>query len=458
MRKMTKLSLFALPFIALSLFMLTACQTNNNYTRPAWTYNSGQTNQAESAPSTIADNFDKSAAPATQVNQQQPIGTPGTVAEVKAQKAALRPVKVGLLLPLSGAQAQLGEAMLQSAQLALFDAGYENFELLPRDTMGTADGARKAAQDSVNDGAELILGPVFAESVRAAKPITRRAGINMVAFSTDWGLSGGNTFIMGFLPFDQVERVIRYSAQSGLSHIAIIAPDTDYGRVVVSAYKSYAPRYDIETSKIEMFPANIGNLSPTMRQFTEYDERETFKEQQEQENGTESPMTLPPPYDAVLMPVGGELAISVANLMSHYDLPPKMVRRLGTGLFDDLSLATESSLGGAWFAAPNPQHRLRFESRFRKNYGYAPPRLASLAYDSTALAAILAKRGLQTQGRPMFDQTSITNPNGFAGIDGIFRFRPDGTVERGLAVLEFQNGRLNVVDPAPSTFQNYARF
>jgi branched-chain amino acid transport system substrate-binding protein len=155
----------------------------------------------------------------------------------------------------------------------------------------------------------------------------------------------------------------------------------------------------------------------------------------------------------VLLPVGGDLAKGLGNMLSQYDLSARNVRRLGTGLWDDASLSTEPGLDGGWFAAPSPQNRVSFENRFNTLYRETPPRLASLAYDATALAAVLARTGIKQAGYPSFDRNSIANPNGFAGIDGIFRFRPDGNVERGLAILQLNKGRIEVVEDAPRTFQ-----
>jgi hypothetical protein len=159
------------------------------------------------------------------------------------------------------------------------------------------------------------------------------------------------------------------------------------------------------------------------------------------------------PFDAVLMPTGGEQARAIGSLLTYNQLPPSKVRRIGTGLFDDNALATEANLDGAWFAAPSPNSRKAFEGRYIRTYGAKPQRLATLAYDSTALAAILARTGLQQQGRPAFTRQDLMNPNGFAGIDGIFRFRPNGTAERGLAILTFKNGQVAVLDNPPSTFE-----
>ncbi len=361
-----------------------------------------------------------------------------------SKSQALPSVKVALLLPLSGEHADLGQAILQASQLALFDMGYDAFELMPRDTRGTPQGATQAAQSVAAEGAQLILGPLFADSVRAAKPIARRYNINMVAFSTDWSLAGGNTYIMGFLPFAQVQRVSEYAAANGVQNIGILAPNTDYGNAVIAAYNSLAYRTGLNTAEVVKFPVDETDVSEIVRSFTNYDQRTYAKEQ-----GNPAPL----PFDAVLLPAGGDHARSIGNLLSFYDLGPEDVRRLGTGLWDDRGLATEPALNGSWFAAPSPDLRRSFEDRYRDTYGSKPPRLATLGYDATALAAVLAKQSYQRTGQTSFTRDALVNPNGFAGIDGIFRFRPDGLVERGLAILEYKGGTIAVKDPAPSTFQ-----
>lgn len=368
----------------------------------------------------------------------------------KNQYDTQRKVIVGLLLPLSGRHERLGKAMLQAAQMALFDISKGSIELLPRDTKGTAQGARKAAEAVINEGAQIVLGPVFAPAVRAAKNVTQRAKVNMIAFSTDWTLAGGNTFIMGFLPFDQVERVISYSAQQGIRRIGVLSPSSDYGNAVLSSYRAAAGRAGIQTVDIALFSPGSSNISPTVRSFAKYDEREALAKLMAEQGNALAPEM---PFDAVLLPVGGDMVKAMANLLSQYDLPPRSVKRLGTGLWDDAGLTSEPSLDGGWFAAPSPRARRNFEDRYNMLYKVPPPRLASLAYDSMALTAVLAQTGMQKYGSPAFDRRSISNANGFAGIDGIFRFRSDGTVERGLAVLAFKNGRIVVVDDAPHTFQ-----
>ncbi len=385
--------------------------------------------------------------------------------------AGAPPVKVAILLPLSGQHKELGQSMLRSSQMALFDIGHKGFELMPQDTKGTQEGAAIAAQKAVNEGAQLILGPVFANSVRGARQAIQGSGINIVAFSTDWTLAGGNVFIMGFLPFDQVERITSFAASQHINRVGVLAPNTPYGSAVVSAYRSHAPKTGLTTPNIQLFDPDSRNLSPEVRNFAKYDERTESvnqvirrleekvkqnpddKESAKQLNDLTSNRSGKIAYDAVLLPVGGEQVRAIANLLSHYDLLPSRVRRLGTGLWDDKGLASDPALSGAWFAAPSPEQRREFERLYKELYGGHAPRLSSLAYDATALAAVLSRTGIERNGAPAFDKNSIANPNGFAGVDGIFRFRPDGLVERGLAVLTYSEGEIAILDEAPTTFQ-----
>ena len=376
---------------------------------------------------------------------QAPTSTP----PAQDKQAALPSVKVGLLVPLSGTNSALGQAMLQSAQLALFDMGYDSFELIPRDTN---DGAQAAAQSAIDAGAQMILGPVFAPDVRAAQPVVRRYNINMIAFSTDWSLADSNTFVMGFLPFAQVQRVAEYAASKGYRNIGILAPESDYGNAVIATWNSVSYRLGITTAETVKFPVEQSDISGIVGSFAHFDAA-AAKSGADKKNVNNS---LPSPYDAVLLPAGGEQARAIANMLSYYNLTPRAVKRIGTGLWDDPGLASEPALAGAWFAAPSPELRRGFEQRYIEAYGQPAPRLATLSYDATALAAVLARNGYYGMGQPAFDRESLSNPNGFAGIDGIFRFRPDGLVERGLAIMEFKNGQIVQIDPAPKTFQSYA--
>ncbi len=362
------------------------------------------------------------------------VSTEAPAAQTPAQGINRRPVKVGLLLPLSGSHATLGQAMLNAAQMAVFDVGSETFELMPRDTGGTPSGAQAATRAALQDGAEIILGPLFSEEVKAARPLVEGGNVNMIAFSTDWTAAGGNTFIMGFLPFDQIERVAKFAAAQNIQSSGIIAPSSEYGNVSASAWQASAGRANIRVAGNERFNAQGTDIRAAVERFTRAQSMDT-------------------PPQSVFIPAGGDAAVAISTMLTQMGMPPEKTKRLGTGVLDDQSLTREMSLAGAWFAAPSPKSRIAFERRYRESFQNAPPRLASLAYDATALVAVLARRGIESGGAASFDRTALLNPNGFAGIDGIFRFRPDGTAERGLAVLEIRRGQIAIIDEAPKSFR-----
>jgi hypothetical protein len=149
----------------------------------------------------------------------------------------------------------------------------------------------------------------------------------------------------------------------------------------------------------------------------------------------------------LLLPEGGQALGTIIRTLNTRGVNSSTVQLLGTGIWDDAALVRRVSLDGAWFASSPPQGTIAFEQRFRNTYQYAPPRIASLAYDAVALAVTLA------MAPEPFGPTMITSNAGFAGpANGIFRFRPDGKVERGLAVLEVQAGAFKVMSPPPAGF------
>lgn len=367
-----------------------------------------------------------------------------------------RVVKVAVLLPLSGKASELGKAMSNAAQLALFDIAGSNITLITRDTKGTADGARMAAKEVIDEGAEIILGPLFSHSVKAVAPLARQRNLNVIAFSTDWSVTGNNVYTMGFLPFSQVTRVVDYTLSQNYTKIGVMVPQTPYGNAVYGTLQNALRTQGFNTAKVAHFIPGAASSNAVIRQFAEYDQRRGMPEINgetplDDEQPIKTPMT-PTSYNAVMLPLGGSSLASTAALLTHYGVDTNKVKLIGTGLWDDRASVSEYALLGGWYAAPDPRQREPFMEKYYQTFSQEPPRLASLAYDATALAAVLAYTGIRETGQPAFNRAAITSPHGFSGIDGIFRFRQDGLVERGLAVLEVQRGEPRVLDPAPTRF------
>jgi ABC-type branched-subunit amino acid transport system substrate-binding protein len=375
-------------------------------------------------------------------------------------------VRVALLLPLTSSDReikQVAKALLDSAQLAVFEVGNPDLLLLPKDTKASAAGAQAAAQEALAQGAELILGPLLRDEVLAVAPMARSANVPVLAFSTDRGVAGNGVYLLSFQPEQEVQRVTEYAVSQGRTAFAAMIPNSDYGARVRDAFVSSVEKSGARVIALQSYERSPASMSDPVRSLADYEKRMALHGL----NGSEPPIATSAnmtdlqrvqqyqsfgtsPFDAVLLPEGGTMLRALAPLLPYYDVDPHKVKFLGTGLWDDPIIGREPALDGGWFAAPSPDAQNAFLSRFSQAYGTTPPpRIASLSFDAVALAGSLAKlpRGQR------FSAQTLTSPNGFTGIDGIFRFTPDGGTERGLAVLEVTSNGFVVVSPAPTTFE-----
>ncbi len=335
------------------------------------------------------------------------------------------PVRVALLLPMSGGAARVGQAMLDAAQLALFEFDDPNILLIPKDTAGDPITAGNMAQEALAEGADIILGPLFASSVAPVAQHARLKNVPVIAFSTDSSVAGGGVYLLSFLPEDDVSRVVDFAVLEGHQRFAAMFPQNEYGQRVRTAYAQAIAERGAELVATESYAVTSDGM------FAPAERLAGLKDQ----------------YDAVLLPAGGTELQGLAPLLPYFDVDPRDVKFLGTGLWDDPSVLREPTLGGGWFAAPPPETRQAFQSRFERVFGAKPHRIASLAYDATSLAIALSSG---TPGE-RYTTEELTAEDGFSGIDGVFRFKPNGLNERGLAVMEVRPGGFVVVSPAPQT-------
>ncbi|HEY4275927.1 MAG TPA: penicillin-binding protein activator [Rhizomicrobium sp.] len=338
------------------------------------------------------------------------------------------PIRVGIILPFSSTSAgtrNLAQAMLKAAELAVFDSGNRDIMLITADEGSSPASAGAAATTLLGQGAEIILGPLFGPSVSAVAPIARDRGIPVLAFSTERTVAGNGVYLLSFLPQNEVKRVVGYAASQGRKNFAAMVPQSPYGDLVSSVFDDAVKSAGGKVVDVEHFTPDASMVMAP------------------------SAAIAKTSADVIMIAQGGTVLRAIAPSLAFNGLDPAKVKLLGTGLWDDAGIAREQALDGGWFAAPEPNADNAFNDKFRAIYGSTPPQLASLSYDAVSLVALLAK------GEPYhrFTNASLMDPNGFAGIDGIFRFNADGTSERGLAVLEVQQDGFHVVSPAPKTFQ-----
>ena len=338
-------------------------------------------------------------------------------------------VKVGLILPLSagGNAGAAGQAMRNASEMALAEFNSPNVQLLLKDDAGNADAARQAAQQAIDEGAQIILGPLFAQSVSAVGQVARARNISIIAFSTDANVASRGVYLLSFLPESDVDRIVQYAASTGKRAYAALVPDNAYGTVVEAAFKQEVSRRGGQLVALERYPHDKAALAGPVKSIAQAATR----------------------ADAIFIPDSGDILPDVVQVLTASGVNTKKVQLLGTGLWeDDPRINANAALDGAWYAAPDPAGYRAFAARYRGRYQHEPGRTATLAYDAVALVAALVK----TQGPQRFAPEVLTNPSGFSGINGLFRFRSDGTNERGLAVLRVTPSGGQIISPALHSF------
>ena len=372
-------------------------------------------------------------------------------------------VRVGLLVPMSGPSAPIGQALLNAAQMALFDIGDERFVLQAYDTKGTADGAVAACNTALGHGAQLLLGPLFSAEVKAIAPQAAAAGVNVVAFSTDPAIAGPHVFVMGFVVQEQVRQIVAYANAKGLKRFAVLAPDSPYGQSVVEAVKQIVPTHGGQMAQVAFYQPDGKDLNEVVRNLASFDRRKQALELQKAELASKddeiSQLALKRlerletigevDFDTILLPDQGTRLTQAATLLPFFDIDPGRVQLLGTLLWNTPGLGREPVMIGGVFPAPPPDTTRQFFTRYREFYGQAPPTIATNGYDAVALAAVLSR----TVATNSFSVEAITANSGFAGVDGILRFRPDGLSERGFAVMQVTRDGTTMMQPAPTTFE-----
>ena len=352
-----------------------------------------------------------------------------TTATTASPVTASGKTRIALLLPLSGRAAPIGQSLQQAAEMALFDTGARELAPAAYDSGETADTAVEAYRKARIDGVALVLGPLFGTSATALAPLVAQGGANVVSFSNDEQAAQRGVWIMGIAAPPQVRRVVDHAVDAGIRRFPAFAPQTSYGQQMVQTLESQVTIRGGRVAAVELFDPNSADLNTPARRLAEASRGEDRL--------------------AVLVPVAPPRLSAALAALAAAGVDNKSVQLIGTGVWDVPNIGSEVMLRGAWYAAPDPAKRPHFGRRSLSTSGRPPHRLATLAYDGVSLAGHLAR--LKQGGD--FSAEAITNPNGWSGIDGIFRFLPNGRSERALAVIAVQAGPGQVVSPAPTNFQ-----
>jgi len=330
--------------------------------------------------------------------------------------------RVALLLPMTGPDADVGQSIANATALALTDTKATNIRMITYDTgLGVAAATKRA----VADGNKVILGPLRGDHVVEAAAVARPAGVPIISFSNDVGVAGQNVFLLGHLPNQSIDRVVRYAKAQGYNRFAGIVSTNVYGQRAQSNLTTAVRSAGGTLVSIQETNGTAGSADAAARRLMQLGQ-----------------------IDAVLIADSGRAAIATVPALRRNGLRNSKI--LGTDLWNiDGSLAGNAPMYGAWFASVSDTLYAQYATKYRARFGKAPLRLSSLGYDSVLLVARVAR-----DWRPgtRFPLAQLTDPQGFIGVDGAFRFTANGLTDRMLEVQEIQAGKFVTVSAAPTQF------
>ncbi len=343
------------------------------------------------------------------------------------------PVAVALLVPGGSGQASdelLARSLQNAAQLAIADLGGVEIDLRVYNTAGQPGQAQAMALQAAEDGAVIILGPVFAQEANAAGVAVAAQGINVLSFSNNPDIAGRNVFVLGPTFANTAQRLASYAVRNGKGRIMVVHDRNQagsVGRAAIERGVKSAGGSVVAVGDYEFSQNGVVQAAPTIVQSA-------------RSSGA----------DAVFLTAdtAGALPL-VTQLLMENGLNPEVTRFIGLTRWD-IPAATLALPGvqGGWFALPDPGLYNQFQSRYQAAFGEAPHPIAGLAYDGVAAIGALVKQGKADA----LTAAALTQNSGFAGVNGVFRLRSDGTNERGLAVAQIRNSQVVVIDPAPRSF------
>ncbi len=384
----------------------------------------------------------------------------GSYQPLPAPVAANQPVvtaapnRVAILLPLTGPRADVGQALLQAARLALATPGSPVLDV--RDTAGSPDSAAIAARSAIAEGSRLILGPLTSAETASVAPVARNAGVPVLAFTNDAAQTQPGVWVMGITPVQQIRRLVAAAAAQGKTEFAALLPDNDFGRALSTALQQATALAGLSEADIHIHTPGMSGITGATRELSDYGNRRGPVDAQikaaralgtaegRRQAAELAKTQIPPPKFNVLLlgDTGDELA-GIAAVLPYYDIDRHAVQIIGPALWASPNSGA-GELPGAWYAAPDPASREGFEQDYVSRFNVRPLPLADLAFDAASIARLSAEGGgISVRG--------MTQPAGFQLADGWIGLLPDGQVRRGLAVFRIERGGPAMIEPAPQS-------
>ena len=348
-------------------------------------------------------------------------------------------LKIGVLLPLTGKHSYIGQSLLDTMQMLIYENKKIDSELIIKDTKANPSLAKKATKELVEQNVDVILGPFFSSSLNKSLKIAKYKNVPLISFSSDRNEKEKGVYLMGFEPEQQISDITEYTIRKNYKRFAALLPNSKYGKRVLNTYRKVLNKNKFLLNKVELYDLDTNDFEKNIQKLVGLDKNPQLEK--DEETGENPIEDFDPGFDVLLLIETGNKLRETVALLTYYGVDFKKVKLIGTGEWYIDNIGSEPGLIGAWFVAPNPKLWKNFKKKFYKFYNYEPIRLSSLAHDSlTSVFSIINKNDKFYE----LNYMDFQNSYGFTGIDGDFKFLSDGTVERKLSILEIKQNSFKV--------------
>ncbi|MBP3687159.1 MAG: penicillin-binding protein activator [Alphaproteobacteria bacterium] len=336
-------------------------------------------------------------------------------------------LNVGVLLPLSGKASDIGQGMQNAMFMALDDLKNNRLMLKFYDTKSTEAGATQAAQKAIDEGAELILGPLMGEEVKAMANIALSEDVPVVSFTTSPQVLQKGIYSIGLLNGEQIDRAVSYAVSQNKTRMAMLVPDNNSGLNIVKSAIMSAEANNMKLVKVAFYNPNRMDFSSIVKE-----------------------LSSNPDFDTVLIADNGNRLKSIASMFAYNDIMYPDVLFMGTSAWDNTNLSKETILYHSVYPMVSKSYGAYFADKYKKTFAEQPKTIYSFAYDSVLLASILSGKNRDDLN------AGITGKSGFIGVNGFFKILPTGQSFHSLEMLEITKDGTKVVSPANKKNADFA--
>ena len=360
-------------------------------------------------------------------------------------------IKVGVMLPLSGENSEIGNLILNAIEMAIFQTQENKLEIHIKDTEAKPDRAKKVLSELINEGVKVIIGPLFSKSLAAIQSEVTENNINIFALTNNINLRNKGIWIFGVDPQAQTEKVLRYALEKGSKKIAALLPQNAYGLLLFDTITGFTQENLIKIEKVEFYDFSVDSQRKTAQKISEgFEEYKLYldkiKEQDNIEDNGNEVLFMEKPFDSVFIAAAGQNLTVLSSQLQYNNVDPKIVQYFGISSWEDSSIVNEPALEGGVFVTTSEMYQKKIKLIYKNSFSKEMPKIAMIAYDIVALLGSL------NNSRSSFNIYDLVNDEGYIGLRGLFRLKKNGVVERAFQLKKIKNKKFTILKKANSQF------